>query len=109
MLISLLPSSSHLPVADLADLARGGVQISCLLEMGEALEQLLPALVQALTGSSTRALWEALQALSQTLQTEARTAFSEFESSLGKDASKPPGRNFKCPGHYAAINHTVKY
>ena len=65
------------------------MQMCCLLEMAEELEKLLPALVQALTGLATRSLWDSLQSLSQALQAEARSSFTEFEGSLGRDASKP--------------------
>ena len=67
------------------------MQISCLLEMAEELDRLLPALVQALTGMATRSMWDALQSLSQALVSEARNSFADFEASLGREASKPPG------------------
>ena len=59
--------------------------------MGAELEQQLPALVQALTGSATRLLWDALQSLNQSLQGEARATFAEFEVSLGREGSKAAG------------------
>lgn len=69
----------------------GGMQVGCLTDMGEELEDALPALVQALTGTATRPLWEALQSLSVSLQAEARASLAEFEASLTREGSKPPG------------------
>lgn len=66
-------------------------QISCVLEMAEALEVLLPALVHALTGAATHALWEALQNLSLALQAETRSSLTELEASISREGSKAPG------------------
>ena len=72
--------------------------MGCLTDMGEELEGALPALVQALMGTATRPLWEALQSLSVGLQGEARASLAEFEAGLGREGSRPPGApECSCP------------